>query len=186
MTNPAMDVALPAPAAPGRLAVTPVPSPYARPLPHVRVGTLSGLLELLIETAQGSQEIARLAERLALPVDDLYFILEATVLLGFATVGDGSVAVTDVGREFATASIQEAKEIFRRQVLERAPIVATIAQTLATKVNRTMGADLFLDVLEEHFPADEAQQQFATAVDWGRYAELFEYDAAGERLFAAS
>lgn len=36
------------------------------------------------------------------------------------------------------------------------------------------------------YAADEAKQQFATAVDWGRYAELFEYDAPGERLLAAS
>jgi len=35
------------------------------------------------------------------------------------------------------------------------------------------------DQLEEHFPSDESERQFKTAVDWGRYAELFEYDAAG-------
>ena len=31
--------------------------------------------------------------------------------------------------------------------------------------------------------AAEAERQFATAVDWGRYAELFEYDAREERLY---
>ena len=34
-----------------------------------------------------------------------------------------------------------------------------------------------LDVLDEHYPEDEAERQFTTAVDWGRYAELFESDA---------
>jgi NitT/TauT family transport system permease protein len=187
MTNPTMDVAVPqAVDESGVPPLVAVPSPYARPLPHVRVGTISGLLELLVETTRGSQEIARLAERLALPVDDLYFILEATAMLGFATVAEGNVSVTDAGREFATATIQQSKEIFRRQVLAHAPIVATIAKTLASKENKTMRSDFFLDVLEEHFPAGEAKQQFATAVDWGRYAELFEYDAPEERLLAGS
>jgi NitT/TauT family transport system ATP-binding protein len=30
---------------------------------------------------------------------------------------------------------------------------------------------------DEYFPAAEAQRQFETAVDWGRFAELFEYDS---------
>ena len=45
-----------------------------------------------------------------------------------------------------------------------------------------MRAGFFLDVLDEHFPRQEAQQQFETVVDWERYAELFEYDANEDRL----
>jgi NitT/TauT family transport system ATP-binding protein len=37
---------------------------FARPLPHVRVGTISGLLELIVD--MGASDVARLAERLAL------------------------------------------------------------------------------------------------------------------------
>jgi hypothetical protein len=33
-----------------------------------------------------------------------------------------------------------------------------------------------------HNPDEEAERQFATAIDWGRYAELFEYDAQEKRL----
>ena len=46
-----------------------------------------------------------------------------------------------------------------------------------------MRADFFLDVWDEYVPHAEAERQFATAVDWGRYAELFEYDASEERLY---
>jgi NitT/TauT family transport system ATP-binding protein len=46
----------------------------------------------------------------------------------------------------------------------------------------TLHADFFLDLLDEHFPIAEAERHFATAVDWGRYAELFEYDASEGRL----
>lgn len=39
-----------------------------------------------------------------------------------------------------------------------------------------MKSDFFLDILDGHFPAEEAEKQLATAIDWGRYAELFEYN----------
>lgn len=180
MTNPSMEFQVPLAPAP-REAPAPL-SPYAHPLPHARVGAISGLLEIIVEQPEGRHEVARLAERLLLPIDELLPILDAASLLRFAEIADGSVNLTDVGRDFATATILRAKELFRRQALENAPIVATITSTLQAKENGTMRADFFMDLLNEHYPADEARQQFETAIDWGRYAELFEFDADEERL----
>jgi NitT/TauT family transport system ATP-binding protein len=154
----------------------------ARPLPPVRVATISGMLELINDMGQ-EHDVAQIAARLAVSVDDFLFILEAAVLLGFATVDDGRVALTDVGLVFAAAPIQESKEAFREQVIARVPLVTTITRTLAEKENKSMRADFFLDLLEEHYAANEARLQFETAVEWGRYAELFEYDATGDRVW---
>ncbi len=183
MTDPARKVASSqlqststAPEPPGKAV-----SPFARPLPHVRVGTISGLVELMVDMGEG-HDVAGLAERLALPVEDFLSILEAAVLLGFAEIDHGRVRVTPIGRDFATTTILRSKDLFRQQVLERVPIVGTIAKTLAEKENKSMRADFFLDLLDEYYPKAEAQQQFDTAVEWGRYAELFEYDANEERL----
>ena len=155
-------------------------SPFARPLPHVRVGTISGLLELIVDMGT-SQEVAQLAARLALPIEDFLSILDAAVLLGFATVSEGCVSVTP-GRDFATTTILRSKDLFRQQLLARVPIVATITKTLASKENHAMKSDFFLDVLDEHYLPEEARSQFETAMEWGRYAELFEHDSAEERL----
>jgi NitT/TauT family transport system ATP-binding protein len=173
MTNPAATVATPAPAA--------TRSPYAQPLPHARAGGISGLLELLV--AQGGHEdIPQLAERLRLTVNDLLPILDAAALLGFAKVAAGDVDVTDVGRAFADADILRSKDLFRQQVLAYAPMVAAMDRALRETKDGALRADFFLDLLDEHFPVAEAERQFATAVDWGRYAELFEYDASEGRL----
>jgi NitT/TauT family transport system ATP-binding protein len=188
MTNPSMTVT----ASPTAIA-TEVPShthpvktppPYARPLPHVRVGTISGLLELITESADTQHEVAlaRLSERLGLPIDDLLTIVDGTTMLGFTTVDGGVVAVTDLGRDFASTTILRSKDLFRQAVLAHAPIVETISKTLGEKHDKTMRADFFLDLLDEYYPTQEAQRQFETAVEWGRYAELFEYDAVEERL----
>jgi NitT/TauT family transport system ATP-binding protein len=183
MTNPTMQVGALG-AAPAAASEAPR-SPYAHQLPHVRVGAISGLLELIAEHAQ-PHEIARIAERLLLPIDDLLPILDAAVLLDFATIAAGTVGLTEIGRDFATTTILRSKELFRQQVLAHALMVATIANTVLQKENGRMGADFFLDLLDEYYPEDEARRQFETAVEWGRYAELYEYDAVAEELRAPS
>jgi NitT/TauT family transport system ATP-binding protein len=141
------------------------------------------LLELLVELPEGRDDIPRLAERLQLEVDDLLPLLDAAVLLGFAGVAQGDVKLTRMGQDFATTTILRSKDLFRQQVLENVPMIVSMLRTLQEKQNRAMRSDFFLDLLDEYFPHAETERQFATAVDWGRYAELFEYDASEERLY---
>ncbi|PJF26907.1 MAG: nitrate ABC transporter ATP-binding protein, partial [Phototrophicales bacterium] len=152
--------------------------------PHARVGGISGLLEFIVERGE-TEDIPKLAERLQLHTEDLLAIIDAATLLGFAKVEAGDITVTEIGHIFADANILSSKEIFRQQALANAPLVATIYQTLLEKENHEMRADFFMDILDEYYPEEEAQRQFETAVDWGRYAELFEYDAS-ERWLSLS
>src|SRR6202035_52541 len=48
---------------------------------------------------------------------------------------------------------------------------------LRVKSDGAMPDDFFSDILDEHFGPDEARHQLDTAIHWGRYAELFDYDA---------
>ena len=158
-------------------------SPYAYPLPHARVGGISGLLELIADQPQGMDDIPRLAEQIQLEVDDLLPILDAAVLLGFVEVAQGDVKLTETGQDFATTTILRSKDLFRQQVLQQVPILTSIIQTLREKRSGAMRAEFFRDLLDEYYPREEVERQFATAMDWGRYAELFEYDAREDRLY---
>jgi len=184
MTNPEIEVTgeIAAPQVSVQSASIPT-SPYAKPLPHARTGGISGLLELIVDQPEGTDDIPRLAERIQLTVDDLLPILDAAVVLGFAEVAEGDVKLTEIGKDFATTTILRSKDLFRQQVLEHVPMLVSMVQTLREKRSGSMPADFFLNLLDEHFPHAEAERQFATAVDWGRYAELFEYDAGEERLY---
>lgn len=185
MTNPEAEVtsAVSVPASKVRQPLPVERSPYAQPLPHARAGGISGLLELLVEHDQKQADIYQVAQRLRLSFDDLLPILDAASLLGFAEVTQGDVQLTPVGRDFATTTILRSKDLFRQQIVERVPIIVSMVQTLGEKQNGSMQADFFLDLLDEHFPPEESERQFATAVDWGRYAELLEYDASEDRLY---
>ncbi|MEN9207130.1 MAG: nitrate/sulfonate/bicarbonate ABC transporter ATP-binding protein [Gloeomargarita sp. GMQP_bins_120] len=176
MTNPDIEVISPA-------ASTKPTSPFAQPLPHVRVGGISGLLELIVEQPEGQVDLPLLAERLQMSVDDLLPILDAAQMLGFAEVSQGDVRLTPVGRDFATTTILRSKDLFRQQVLQHVPVLVSMVQTLREKQDHTMSADFFLDLWDDYFPEAEAERQLATAIDWGRYAELFEYDADENRLY---
>jgi len=147
----------------------------AEPLPHTRPGAISGLLEM-IEEYGGTDDVAVISQKLRIEADDLLPILDAAVLLGFAVVSQGDATLTEIGRKFADAEVEEARTIFREQVLERAPLVRTMFEALKQSRNGALHDDFFIDILDESFSEDEAREQFDTAVNWGRYADLFEYD----------
>lgn len=147
----------------------------AEPLPHTRPGAISGLLEM-IEEYGGKDDVAQISQKLRIEADDLLPILDAAVLLGFADVNQGDATLTESGRRFADAEVEEARSIFRTQVLERAPLVRTMFEALRQSKDGRLDDDFFLDILDQSFSEEEAREQFDTAVNWGRYADLFEYD----------
>jgi NitT/TauT family transport system ATP-binding protein len=153
-------------------------------LPHARAGGISGLLEI-IDEGGGQSDLPRLAAGLRLEVDDLLPTIDAASLLGFATLAQGVVTITAAGKAFANADVHRSHTIFKEQLLERVPLASTAMGMLSQKRDGRIRKELMLDVLDEHFSDSEAERQFDTLVDWGRYAHLFEYDANDERLYLA-
>jgi NitT/TauT family transport system ATP-binding protein len=93
------------------------------------------------------------------------------------------VLLTPVGNEFANADVRKSHHIFKQRLLHAVPFVTTVLETLGQKRDGRIGKEFLLDILDEHFSAEESERQFQTLVDWGRYAQLFEYDADEERLY---
>jgi NitT/TauT family transport system ATP-binding protein len=150
-------------------------------LPHARAGGISGLLEVVFDHG-GRDDLPQLAERLRLEVDDLLPIIDAAVMLGFAKVEQGDVILTATGTEFAQADVQRSHDLFGQQILAHVPILRTIVETLKQKKSGKAKADLFLDILDEYYSAKEAERQFETAIAWGRYGQILEYDSDEELI----
>jgi NitT/TauT family transport system ATP-binding protein len=150
-------------------------------LPHARPGGMAGLLELLLDKG-GRDDIYRLADDLAFEIDDLLPIVDAAQLLGFLTIEEGDAAITPSGTVFANSEILRQKELFRDAAVERVLLLRQIRRALETKSDHTVPEDFFLDMLDEQFSEEECLRQMETAVAWGRYAELFDFDA-GRRRF---
>ncbi len=151
-------------------------------LPHARPGGIAGFMELVADRG-GRDDLYKLADELAMDVDDILPIVDASVMLGFVMVNEGDVEITPEGRRFGEADIQAQKTIFREAALSHVAILRLIENTLHLKRDHAIGEEFFRDILDEHFSADEVERQFDTALNWGRYAEIFNYDSETGRLF---
>jgi len=150
-------------------------------LPHARPGSIAGLVELLDDRG-GKQDLYRIADELAMQVDDLLPIVDAAVLLRFVSSEHGDVGLTPNGKTFAEADISTRKKIFREACLANITMLQQMNSALVRKSSHTMTVELFRDILEEHFADDEVQRQIDTALNWGRYGEMFTYDSENDRL----
>jgi NitT/TauT family transport system ATP-binding protein len=190
MTEPDVEHDLPDPESTGEIVVppggftkgqVPVKTSKYQILPHARVGGMAGLLELLHDRG-GREDLFRLSEDLVMDVEDLLPILEACQLLGFAWLKQGDVQLSKEGAEFADADIQMRKVLFRKAALQHVTILKQIDSILTRKSDHSINDEFFRDVLDEHFAEDEVKRQFDTAMNWGRYAEIFDYDRESGRL----
>jgi NitT/TauT family transport system ATP-binding protein len=150
-------------------------------LPHTRPGGLAGLLEILVDQG-GRADLHVLADELSLEVDALLPSVDTAVLLGMLKLEEGDAFITADGQAFAQGDIQGRKAIFRKAMLANIPLFRQMEQSLKAKADRTLPAEFFQDLLDEHFSEDEARRQLETAIQWGRYAEIFDYDAASGKL----
>ena len=150
-------------------------------LPHATAGGMVGLLEFLNDRG-GREDLYHLAEELLMEVDDLFPIVDEAVMLGFAESTQGDVQITEAGKEFAEADIATRKKLFRDAVLSHVKLIQQIRNALERKSDRAVPLEFFRDVLDEHLSQEDVQRQIDTALNWGRYAEIFTYDSQSDRL----
>ena len=167
--------------APARLEVRDQRQMHYQMLPHARPGGIAGLLELLVDK-NGRDDIYRMADDLAFEIDDLLPIVDAAQLLGFLKIEEGDAAITPDGRLFAESEIQLQKEVFRKAAVENVLLLRQITRALDTKSDHSVPEEFFLDMLDEQFSQEETLRQLETAITWGRYAELFDFDASRRRF----
>ena len=141
-------------------------------LPHARPGGIGGLLELVNDRG-GKEDLYHVAEELRMEVDDLLPIVEAATLLGFAKLDKGDLEITAQGKQFAEGDIATRKTLFREATLARVPLLQQMYDALAGKSDHTMPLEFFRDILDEHFSREDVQRQIDTALDWGRYGDIF-------------
>lgn len=153
-------------------------------LPPVRIGSVGGLLAFIEESI--NTDLYLLGQRLQLDVDDLYPLIDAASILGVIEVDEGDVRINKKGQRFIEATIDDRKNIVRLACLDApgARLIAHIYRMLKQAKTHTLPQELIFDtVLLKHFSPEEARRQLEVAIEWGRFAELFGYEALTGTLF---
>ncbi|MBI2784866.1 MAG: nitrate/sulfonate/bicarbonate ABC transporter ATP-binding protein [Legionella longbeachae] len=144
-------------------------------LPDVEPSELTGLIETMTSFEERI-DLPELADELMMNIDDLFPILETLEILGFAKVSAGDIQLSDLGKQFAEADLQERKKLFAQRLLEKVPLARYIRRILDEKVGHRVSEERFLSKLEDYLSEKEAERVLRTMIDWGRYAEIFAYD----------
>jgi NitT/TauT family transport system ATP-binding protein len=153
-----------------------------RGLPHISINDLAGLLEHLDEFPGNRHDIYLLVGELQMDSDSLLRLIEAAEMLGFATVAEGDITLTPLGETFAEASILARKEIFATR-MRRVPLIRWLMTLLQAAEGQRLERGVVETALGLEFPAEEAERQMETAINWGRYAEVLAYDDGDEVLY---
>ncbi|MBV52896.1 MAG: nitrate ABC transporter ATP-binding protein [Coxiellaceae bacterium] len=147
-------------------------------LPNVEIAEITGFLEMLSSPEYDkSVDLPQLAEELHLELDDLFSITETLELLRFATVSQGDIQLTVIGRSLAEADILIQKKIFAKQLLEHVPLAKHIRESLDQQDDHRLDDTLFLKELERDLSEQAAEEVLKVVIEWGRYAEIFAYDS---------
>ena len=146
-------------------------------LPEVSTNTLAGLLETLAEPPfNGKADLPLLAERTQMDVDELFHAAETLQLLRFAELAEGDLKLTDAGRRFVDAGVDERKAQFAQHLVAFVPLAAHIKHILDDRPSHRAPIIRFKDELEDTMPEEEAERTLHTVINWSRYAELLAFD----------
>ena len=165
------------PPAAGRSRGQPAHMHLSDRLPDADVDRMEALLELLVDDGHdGRADLPQLAEEAELADHELLPLAKALALLGFADLADADLHLTVLGRRYVEGTHTLRQQLFGQQLLAHVPLAAHIRHSLEQAPSGELREEPFLQLLHESLDAAVAERVLRTAIEWGRYGEVFEYD----------
>lgn len=140
-------------------------------LPETGISRIIGLLELVHDN-QDKIDVDDLAENLRLDVDELLPVVKGGEMLGLLKVEKSTVMLTGEGLKLISLKIPERKEEIRKTML-KLDFFKNFIIELTTKKN--LRKKDVIKLLKKELSTKEEEKMLKTIIEWGRYAELFNY-----------
>ncbi|HEY1720130.1 MAG TPA: nitrate/sulfonate/bicarbonate ABC transporter ATP-binding protein [Magnetospirillaceae bacterium] len=146
-------------------------------LPDATPRKIYALCEALAgEDFNGKADLPHLVEVLDVEDDELFHLLEAGRLFGLVKVEGGDAFLLPAGKTFAAADVDDQKTLFAELLLHHISLASHIRRILNERNGHRAPKGRFLQELEDYLSDDEADRVLDVVINWGRYAEIFEYD----------
>jgi NitT/TauT family transport system ATP-binding protein len=150
------------------------------PIPACGISRVLGLLETLDDRG-GREPVGRLARDLHIEFGELLSVIKAAEMLGLADTPGTDVVLQPAGKRTMELPMNEKKRTIREKI-RTLPLFAAIETLLRRQEEQRLPKDVILEELAVWLPDENPETMFKTIVNWGRYAELFAYDADEEIL----
>ena len=150
------------------------------PVPVCGISRVLGLLETLDDRG-GKEPIGLLARDLHIEFGELLSVVKAAEMLDLVDTPGSDVVLEPAGKRTMELPMNEKKREIRQKI-RPLPLFAAIEALLRRQEDLQLPKDVILEELAVWLPDENPETMFKTIVNWGRYAELFAYDADEELL----
>jgi len=174
---------VPEPGAPTAAAPPELPGglPMPEPLPHVNVGHLFGLMEIVLDHG-GEMDVFALDQLTDYDFGHTLAVVKAGEMLDLLDTLKNQVVLTDAGKQILAGDINFRKTMFRDRIktLGAFRFVTTL---LEQSPEKRMPKEIVEEELAVRLTTENVEQLFQTLVGWGRFAELFGYSTDTHTLY---
>jgi NitT/TauT family transport system ATP-binding protein len=87
-----------------------------------------------------------------------------------------SLRLTDPGKRFVHAGVDERKQLFSQHLLSYVPLAGHIKRVLDERSTHRAPASRFRDELEDYMSEAAADTTLRAIISWARYGEAFAYE----------
>lgn len=144
------------------------------PLPHVQIGEVFGLMEILRDHG-GRSDVFTLDHLTDYDFGHTLSVVKAGEMLGFLDTPRDRVVLTPLGSQLLDGDINERKKLLAGQ-LNKLGMFRFVMQILEQAPDRRLPEEIVQEELAVRLPTEDIETMFTTFLAWGRFAELFGYD----------
>jgi NitT/TauT family transport system ATP-binding protein len=156
-------------------------------IPKTHYTVLLGFVEVLDDLG-GKSDVAGIASKQGLELDDLLPILESGEMLGLIQVSAGDVSITEKGHLFIVASPKVRKKMLRDVVINLDTFKKLIDLVKQSDKGYISKDEVLEFVSNENLATQSPDRdvnisdEFNWIVEWGRQVLIFNYDANEETI----
>ncbi len=153
---------------------------YLEPIPNVSPNNIVGLLEYL-DAHGGKGEVFEISSDLGQEFGRIITTVKAAEILGFVETPRDAVALTVDGSRFVKAKPKERQGLWRDRILQLG-LFRQVQEMLEKREDRRIDAELILEMIAMKMPTENYNRTFMSLVAWGRFGNLFAYNATEKTL----
>ncbi|MDE1170821.1 MAG: nitrate/sulfonate/bicarbonate ABC transporter ATP-binding protein [Verrucomicrobium sp.] len=148
------------------------------PLPRALLSEVQGLLTLLGDVPE---DIYDLSCQIGKDFGATLVVVKAAELLGFVDTPGHDVVLTALGKRFNALDTQEKTDLLQEQI-RKVKIFELVLRLIDASPEKVIDEDQVVERLGAIFPHEKPRILWKTILNWGRFAELFSYDAHARQV----